>query len=493
MLHGMLKVLDDEGLDRIQAGALDVLEKTGMQIRGEFLLRALAEAGCRVDFEACRAWFRPDVVERQLAAQRGRHRMVRSSLCHPFCREMPTDDVAIPDELAVSYGFATPAVYDWPARAFRDATTRDQIDFIRLGDALDEVKSVCTPVIPADVDPRIETIESSRLLLLNTRKPGWVGTNDPREVKYLAELAALAAGDDPGRLPTNPPIYVNAYCAVSPLKLDPRSCGTLEEALKYGFPVNFATAPIMGGTGPITPAGSAVLSTAELLGCITAATLVNPDVYYYGTVVTCEMDMKTTQVCYCTPGAILADAAVHQLFRFRYGLVVNVDPAYVEAKCPGIQAAHMRTYRQMAFAQMASLSLPLGLLDNGSTFSPTQAMLDLDVSRAQYKLARGFEVTDETLCVDLINELRFCEDGTYLESNHTLRHFREVAWDTTLMDRGYRRTDRLDPQEEDRDLLDRADRAWRDVLAEHEPIEVDPRFADEIDRIVESAKRELLH
>ena len=193
------------------------------------------------------------------------------------------------------------------------------------------------------------------------------------------------------------------------------------------------------------------------------------------------------------PGAILADAAVHQLFRFRYGLVVNVDPAYVEAKCPGIQAAHMRTYRQMAFAQMASLSLPLGLLDNGSTFSPTQAMLDLDVSRAQYKLARGFEVTDETLCVDLINELRFCEDGTYLESNHTLRHFREVAWDTTLMDRGYRRTDRLDPQEEDRDLLDRADRAWRDVLAEHEPIEVDPRFADEIDRIVESAKRELLH
>ena len=47
------------------------------------------------------------------------------------------------------------------------------------------------------------------------------------------------------------------------------------------------------------------------------------------------MDMRTTQVCYSTPAAVLTDVALHELFRVKYGLVHNVEPAYVEAKVPG--------------------------------------------------------------------------------------------------------------------------------------------------------------
>ena len=46
----------------------------------------------------------------------------------------------------------------------------------------------------------------------------------------------------------------------------------------------------------------------------------------------------------------------------------------VEAKTPGIQAAFMKTYRQMAFGATVSLPLPIGALDNGAVFSPTQAI-----------------------------------------------------------------------------------------------------------------------
>ena len=88
-------VLDAEQMDRLHDGALKGLERTGLQIQGEFLLRALADAGCRVDFAAHRAWFPPDLVERQIAAQRGRYRMVRSSLWHPFCRELPRRGAAV--------------------------------------------------------------------------------------------------------------------------------------------------------------------------------------------------------------------------------------------------------------------------------------------------------------------------------------------------------------------------------------------------------------
>ena len=108
------------------------------------------------------------------------------------------------------------------------------------------------------------------------------------------------------------------------------------------------------------------MAAAEILGCMTATTLIDPDVFYFSTSIAAEMDMHTTQVCFSTPAAILTDAALHQLFREKYGLVHNVEPAYVEAKAPGMQAAMMKVYRQMAFGSTVSLPLAIGVLDSAA-------------------------------------------------------------------------------------------------------------------------------
>lgn len=492
MLTGRLKVFQTaDSMDRLHHGALAVLERMGLQIQGEFLLRALADAGCRVDFAAHRAWFRPELVERQIAAQRGRYGLVRSSLWYPFCRSLPKDDVAVSHEFAVDYGYATPWLYDHAQGGYRKPTAQDQVQMIRLGNALPCVKAVNAPLICSDFDPRIETIESSRLLLLNTRKPGWVGTSSGKEVKFLAELAALALGDRTTELRTAPPIFVSAYCTTSPLKIDKRSCDVLQEALAYGFPVNFAPMPLLGATAPMTPAGAAIVAAAEILGCITATSLVSSDVFFFSTSITGEMDMKTTQVCYCTPAAILTDVALHQLFRERYGMVHNVEPGYVEAKIPGLQAAFMKTYRQMAFGCTVSQPLPLGALDNGAVFSPTQAMIDLEMNEAQWKFHRGIEVDEESCAIDLIDELAFCERQTYLESEHTLKHFRRLGWYPQLFDRTY--CDHTRPASAgDERLLQKADRRWRELVDAQPTLDVEPGFARELDRIVAAARKELL-
>ena len=491
-MRGLLRVLDDAAMDRIHEGALNVLENTGLQIRGEFLLRALADAGCKVDFSQHRAWFRPDLVERQIEGQRGRYSMVRSSLWYPFCRQLPEDDVALPDTFTVDYGFGTPSIYDVASGEYRAPTMRDQIDAIKLGNALEPVRAICAPFICGDFDPRLEIIESARVLLLNTTKPGWVGTSCAEEVKHLAELAALAVDGDGEKLRTCPPIFVAAYCTTSPLKLDTRSCEVLEEALKHKFPINFAPMPILGGTTPMTPAGSAVVATAEILGCMTATTLIAPEVFHFCTSISGEMDMKTTQICYATPAAILTDAALHQLFRYRYGLVLNVESAYLEAKTPGIQAAFMKTFRQMALGCTASHSLPLGLLDNGSVFCPAQAMIDLDVNRAMYQFSQGIEVTPETLGIDAINEVAFGSEGSYVEHEHTYRHFRQVGWDTLVFDRTYRGEEPLTTAQADDAILSKAEAAWRDLVAGQDEIGRPPAFRAELDRIVEAARRELI-
>jgi trimethylamine--corrinoid protein Co-methyltransferase len=497
MLKGLIRVIDDQDMERLHQAALRVLEETGLTLRGDFLLRALAEAGCRVDFDQQRAWFRPELVVQQVEAQRNRYRMVRSSLWYPFRRELPPDDAAWPDEFTVDYGFTTPSIYDYPEGRYRPPSVEDQIDMIKLGHALAPVKAVCAPFICSEFDPRVESMETARLLLLYTDKPGWVGTSSCRDVKYLAEFSALALD---GRRPADkdwafrsqPPLFAHAYCTTSPLKLDTHPCQVLREALKFKFPVNFAPMPILGGTAPMTPAGSVVVATAEILGCLTACSLIDPDVFYFATAIAGEMDMKTTQILYATPAAILTDAALHQLFRFKYGLVLNVEPAYLEAKSPGIQAAFMKTYRQMALASMVSSSLPIGLLDNGAAFSPTQAMLDLDANLALYKLGQGMRVDEDTLAVDLINQLAFCEEQAYIQTDHTLAHFRETMWDTRFFDRSYRRQVTYRPEEADRAMLDKADAAWRRLVAEYEPPQRDAAFRSELDRIVDAAKEELL-
>jgi trimethylamine--corrinoid protein Co-methyltransferase len=479
-------------MERIHEGALAVLERTGLRIRGEFLLRALADAGCRVDFGGHRAWFEPDLVERQIAAQQDRYRMARSSLWYPFCPELPRDDVAAPEEFVCDYGFATPLLYDLPSGQFRKPAQQDQIEMIRLGNGLDCARAVCAPFICDDVDPRIEIVESARLLLRHTTKPGWVGTSCAAEVKYLAEMAKLVTGGDEAALRTQPPLFVAAYCTTSPLKIEARSCEVLEEAMPYKFPVNFAPMPILGGTAPVTPAGGAVVATAEILGGITACSLIDPDLFYFATSITGEMDMRTTQVCYATPAAILTDAMLHQLFRYRYGLVLNVEPGYVEAKAPGIQAAWMKCFRQMAFGATVSHPLPLGLLDNGAVFSPAQAMLDLDLNRAMHQFSRGAPVNDETLALDVINAMEFAETASYLSADHTALHFRETLWDAKYFDRAYRGAEEWKPGEEDEKLLRKADAAWREIAAAQRDPERAPDFLREVDRIAEAARKELL-
>lgn len=489
-IHCRLKTLDAEGIERIHNGALRVLEKTGLRIQGEFLLRALADAGCRIDFEKCRAQIPAELVERQIGAQRDRYRMARSSLWYPFCRRLPEHDIALADEFTVDYGYATPWIYDYPEHRYRKPTIADQIEMIRLGDAIPAARAVNAPFICSDFDPRVETIESARLLMQNTRKPGWVGTTSGREVRYLAELAGLVVGDRKDLLRTEPPIFVAAYCTTSPLKIDRRSCEVLQEALKYGFPVNFAPMPILGATAPVTPAGAAIVAVAEILGGITATSLLAPDVFYYSTSISGEMDMRTMQVCYCTPAAMLTDAALHQLFRERYGMVHNIESGYVEAKVPGQQAAFMKTFRQLALGTTAGLPLPIGALDSAAVFSPTQAMIDLEMNEAIYRFARGMEVSDDTCAVDLIQELMFCENETYLETEHTAAHYRGVAWMPHLFDRTACDHAAPIPNAEDKLLRD-ADRAWRDLVDKHQPPELDPSFTREIDRIVAAAKADL--
>jgi len=492
MLTGILRVASGEELDKLHNGVLHVLENLGLKLNSPKLLTALGERGCEVDIAAGTVKFKPETVEAEIARQSGRYKMVRSSLWFPFCTEEKPDTVSWPDTFGCDYGYATPSIYDYEADLTREPTAKDQVDMIRLGDALEGVGAVNAPFILKEFDSRIEVLESARMLMNHTSKPGWVGTYSAKQLEYLGQIAEIAVDGDEQALKTKPPIIVTVMCTTSPMRVDNRSSDVLESAIHKGYPINFSTMPILGATAPVTPAGAAIVGAAECLGGVVASSLINPEPFYYTASITSELDMRTTQICFSTPAALLTDALIHQLFRFKYGIVHNVEPAYIEAKKPGIQASYLKMFRLMAQAMTVSLPLPLGLLDNGSVFSPTQTIIDYDMNEAIYRFARGADINDDTMALEAILDMKFAENATYLDQEHTITHFRDALWDTKVFDRGAGSGADKAPGEWDRELLERAENKWKDLVKNAPEYELEASKKREVDRIVEAGIRDIV-
>jgi trimethylamine:corrinoid methyltransferase-like protein len=119
-------------------------------------------------------------------------------------------------------------------------------------------------------------------------------------------------------------------------------------------------------------------------------------------------------------------------------------------------------------------------------------MLDLDAAKAVHMFGRGLDVSKETLCVDLINQLEFCQKGSYIETDHTLRFFREVLWDPKYFDRSSREDGNLSPGAHDSRLLDKADKEWRALVASQPDMECPTEFRAEVNRIAAAARLELV-
>jgi trimethylamine:corrinoid methyltransferase-like protein len=85
----------------------------------------------------------------------------------------------------------------------------------------------------------------------------------------------------------------------------------------------------------------------------------------------------------------------------------------------------------------------------------------------------------------------FCERRTYLESEHTLAHFREVGWNPRLFDRSYFDHTQPAPCGDER-ILQQADQTWRQLVTGQQAPTVDSVMMRELDRIVRAAEKELL-
>ena len=125
----------------------------------------------------------------------------------------------------------------------------------------------------------------------------------------------------------------------------------------------------------------------------------------------------------------------------------------------------------------------------GTDHGASLAWLYFDNETANYvnRIARGFEVDKETLATEVVNTVG--PGGNFLAEEHTVQHFRRELW---LTGPAWTRQsfDGWESQGGKSFAEQIADEVER-ILSTHKAEPIDEGLAREVDKIVESARREL--
>ena len=468
MKTARFEVLSQNEVERIHAASMEILAEVGIKVNFKKARDIFREAGADVD-EETQAVKLPEKLVRW-AVDQAPKKFSLYGIDAEFRLDIGPDQ-AFP----VFAGLGTPTrILDLETGAARAATKQDMIDHIVLINACENIHNSQMDVWPDDI--LMTTIHSEAIWAWahNSRKPYGMGCYGYLPTWDMMRMMSIAVGGKE-ELQKRPRFF--AICSVvSPLQMDQAQAEGLLICAEYGQPVTCAPEAIAGTTAPVTLAGLVVQENAAILAHITLAQIFRPGApVMYGTVST-TANMHYGTVALGSPETGLITAASAQMARY-YRLPIRSVGGATNSKREDLQAGFERMGTLLP-AVLAGVNLITcaGTLDSTMLESHALLMLDDEICGAALRLARGIEVNDECLALDLIKKVGY--SGNYITAKETNKLFRKELFLPTMFSR--------EPHEawvdEGRKLaIDHARERALDVLAKHQPYEIDPAIEKELD------------
>ncbi len=191
-----------------------------------------------------------------------------------------------------------------------------------------------------------------------------------------------------------------------------------------------------------------------------------------------SIDMRTTVQPYAEPDR----RGIAQAMAHFYGLPMFAIGGCSDSKCVDQQAGIESALTLMVTALSGGhIVHDLGYLESGLCYSLVQLVICDEIVGWLAHCLRGVDVNEETLAVDLIDEVG--PDGQYLDAEHTFRHFRE-RFHSELFDR-YNHDDWF--ARGGKTMAERAADRVEAILAEHTPEALPKKAAEIVHAIVARA------
>jgi trimethylamine--corrinoid protein Co-methyltransferase len=468
------EILNPDQVEQVHLTALRVLEEVGLWLPHREILEYFHQAGAQVSFDEQMVRLPPELTTECI------QKFPPGFTWH--ARD-PKNSIQM-DGSKTHFSFPDSAIniIDLDGRR-RPGTVEDGEDICRLCDALPEMAVASTGVTPPEMPAGVLEAWHTMTMFTKTSKAAFGvcrSAETSHRILRMAEVVAESCDLPEGQLPlaiiTNP---------VSPLRNTPDQLEGMLVYLKLGLPVSISPEVQAGATGPATLAGTLVQQTAEFLGHACLAQIVHPGTpVIYGTV-SSIFDMLKMLLPYGAPEADLLGVGTVQMARY-YCIPARTTGGSSDANALGMQAG-VDSLMSTLLSILAGSSFVLhgaGELENTLAVSYEKILVDQEIIAMARRFARGFEVTPETLGLEVIKDVG--PHGDFLGTEHTFRHFRGEHFMPQLMVR-----EKQDIWEAagGKRAEERARDRVHDLLANYQPDPLPEPAVRELQEIYDSVKR----
>jgi trimethylamine--corrinoid protein Co-methyltransferase len=457
-------------LETVQQGTLRLLDEVGIHFPSQAALEVFADHGARVDMETAIVRIPPDLVEKAMSTA------PRSFVLGG--REQRFDLVLDGSHSYLCSDGTGVHVVDLETRDMRPSRKEDVAMMARVCDALPLI-SFYWPMVSAQDCGRTAPLHQCHAGLTNTLKHVRGGmTVPPQLAPYVVEMAVTVAGSAE-TLRHRPPICAN-ICTIAPLAHDGHGIETALVYAEAGIPTSFMAMPTMGSTAPATPLGALVVGDAEVVSAMVLLQLAHPGAPVFHSILVSLMEPRTGRYVSSVPvfWSMMAAQLAHAWNVPSLGGARVSGDALDIGWQSGSEGGFGSALIPLCGSEVTGL---LGLLGSAMILYPEQMILDHELCRFAHDVLHGFEFDAADLALDVTTDVG--PRGNYLSQKHTRKHIRDFRLSQVLRQKGADGSLR-DPREVALDEFKRLD-------ATHHPQPLPREALSELDRILQTAEREL--
>jgi trimethylamine--corrinoid protein Co-methyltransferase len=469
-----MRMVSDDELEAIHATSLTILEEIGMDFLNAEARDILAQAGAKVD--GLRVRFDRALIEQAIATAPETFTLHARNPAHHVT--FGGDVVTFPQMASA------PNCID-ADRGRRPGNQQDFRDFLKLAQTLNILHLTGGyPVEPVDLHASVRHLDCLSDFVRLTDKAFHAYSLGRARILDGIEIARIGRGISHAQLEREPSLF-SIINSSSPLRLDDPMLQGMMEMSRRNQIIVMTPFTLAGAMAPVTIVGAVAQQNAEALAGIAFTQLVRPGapVAYGG--FTSNVDMKSGAPAFGTPEYMKAQVLGGQLAR-RYHVPYRTSNVCA-ANTVDAQAAYESVFSLWGAIMGGGhfIMHAAGWLEGGLSCSFEKMILDADLLQMVGEFVEPLVVDEGTLALEAVREVG--PGGHFFGAAHTQARYRDAFYAPLLSDwRNYESWQEAGSPT----AMDKANRLWKEILAGYEAPPLESAIDEELTAFVAKRKSE---
>ncbi|MDR3225178.1 MAG: trimethylamine methyltransferase family protein [Clostridiales Family XIII bacterium] len=415
------QMLSDDQCEEIYLKTVELLERTGVDVKDEKARKVFADGGCWVEGERVRI----PSVKIDWAVQTAPSRVTITDRAGKRAMMLEATNAHF------GPGFGNTQTIDVESGEIRATVLEDVVKTAKVCDGLPYVQFVSDNGTPTDAPAGLAELYSFKTLADNTAKPVLQQVNGPAQAQAVIDMAFEIRGG--AEKFQQDPFAVLYTSNDQPLEIQEAAAGVVRVAAENGFPVVFSNNLITGLTAPQKSASAILVGLASSLAALLLTQLVRPGTPFVAGGFFTTYDKDNDLVPYGAPEISLLGAGFVGVLRW-LRLPSFSNAGGTDAKTSDAQLG-MESAMSLLLAGLsgANLIYGAGQTDTGNVSSLYAVVMADEIIGMTKRIIKGVGMDEDKLARGVIDEVQ--PGGHYLGAAHTKYYFKTEQFWPTLMNR----------------------------------------------------------